>query len=107
MQIYAPAEYEYFAGISAAASALAMAFFSVFTNFFITYPIYFNFLSMEAILGMYHAINPFVGTEPNELNLIKALLMFNLPFTFIKGMISTAVTVLVYKPLENFLHGRY
>lgn len=93
--------------LGATIGALAMAFFSVFTNFFITYPIYFNFLPLEAILGMYHAINPMVGTDPTELNLIKALLMFNVPFTFIKGMISTAVTILVYKPLENFLHGRY
>lgn len=93
--------------IGATVGALAMAVFSVFTNFFITYPIYFNFMPMEAVLGMYHVINPIVGTEPNELNLIKALLLFNMPFTFIKGMISTFVTMLVYKPLENFLHGRY
>lgn len=93
--------------IGATVGALAMAVFSVFTNFFITYPIYFNFMPMEAVLGMYHVINPIVGTEPTELNLIKALLLFNMPFTFIKGMISTFVTMLVYKPLENFLHGRY
>ncbi len=93
--------------VGATVGALAMAIFSVFTNFFITYPIYYNFLPLEAILGMYNVINPMVGTEPTDLNLIKALLLFNLPFTFIKGMLSTAVTILVYKPLENFLHGRY
>ena len=93
--------------VGATLGALAMAVFSVFTNFFITYPIYFNFMPMEAILNMYHVINPFVGTDPNDLNLIKALLLFNLPFTFIKGMISVFVTMLVYKPLESFLNGKY
>ena len=105
--VYAVKKTKTSAIIGASVGALAMAIFSVFTNFFVTYPIYYNFLPLEAILGMYNVINPMVGTEPTDLNLIKALLLFNLPFTFIKGMLSTVVTILVYKPLENFLHGRY
>lgn len=86
--------------------AFAMALLSVATNFYVVYPIYFNFMPLEAILGMYHVINPFVGTEPNSQNLLKALLTFNMPFTFIKGMISVVITLLIYKPLSPIFKGK-
>lgn len=57
-------------------------------------------MSMDAILGMYRAINP--GIE----NLWQALLVFNVPFTFCKGLISAAVTLAVYKKLEPVINGR-
>ena len=88
--------------------ALAMALLSVATNFFITYPAYVNLmgLPLEAILGMYHAINPAVGTEPTDHNLLHALLMFNMPFTFFKGMLSVFITFIIYKPLAPIIHGK-
>ena len=49
---------------------------------------------------MYRAINP--GIE----NLWQALLVFNVPFTFCKGLISAAVTLAVYKKLEPVINGR-
>ena len=55
---------------------------------------------LDAILGMYNAILP--GTD----SLLKALVIFNLPFTFFKGMLDVALTFLVYKPLSPVLHGR-
>ena len=46
--------------IGAVAGAVAMALFSVPSNYFITYPAYVKFYHMplEAILGMYQAILP-------------------------------------------------
>ena len=88
--------------------ALAMALLSVATNFYITYPAYVNLmgLPLEAILGMYHVINPAVGTEPTNQNLLQALLMFNMPFTFFKGMLSVFITFIIYKPLAPVIHGK-
>lgn len=86
--------------IGALAGAVAMAVLSVFTNYFIVYPIYTNFLPMEAIMGMYQAINPHVE------NLWQALLVFNMPFTFIKGLCSVVITLLVYKKLSPLLNGK-
>ncbi len=80
--------------------SLTMALFSVATNFFVVYPVYYNFLPLEAILGMYNLINPIVGTEPTDKNLLTALVTFNLPFTFIKGIMSTVVIFAIYKPLS-------
>lgn len=80
--------------------AALMAILSVFSNYYITYPVYTAFLPMEAILGMYQAINP------NVENLWQALIWFNMPFTFIKGMISVVITIFIYKPLSPLLKGR-
>ena len=80
--------------------AAAMAVLSVFTNYFVVYPIYTQFLSMEAIMGMYQAINP------NVQNLWQALWVFNAPFTFIKGLISVVVTFLIYKRISPLIKGQ-
>lgn len=91
-----------FAGASLGAllGAALMAVLGLFSNYFIVYPIYTNIMSMDAILGMYRAINP--GIE----NLWQALIIFNLPFTFCKGLISAIVTLLIYKKLEPLIQGR-
>lgn len=86
--------------------AVFMAFASIVSNFYVVYPIYFNFMPLEAILGLYHTINPAVGIEPTNENLLKALIYFNLPFTFIKGMLSVIITVLIYKPLSPIIQGK-
>lgn len=80
--------------------AATMALCSVITNYYVVYPVYTNFMPMEAILGAYRAINPNVKT------LWDALLWFNMPFTFIKGMISVIITMFIYKPLAPILRGK-
>lgn len=86
--------------IGATVGAGAMAVFSLVTNYFIVYPFYTNFMPMDAIIAAYKAIIPSVD------NLFECLLIFNVPFTFIKGMISVVITVLIYKPISPLLHGR-
>ena len=85
--------------IGALAGAAIMAVLSIFVNYYVVYPIYTAFMPMEAIIGMYQAINPKVQT------LWDALIWFNCPFTFIKGLISVAIAFLIYKPLSPFLKG--
>ena len=79
--------------------AIAMAVISIITNYFIVYPIYTNFMPMEAIIGAYQAILPSADS------LLKCLIIFNMPFTFIKGMISVLITFLIYKRLSPILKG--
>ena len=88
--------------IGAIAGAAAMAVFSVPSNYFITYPAYVTFYHMplEAILGMYQAILPSADS------LIKCLVIFNMPFTLVKGLLDAALCLLIYKPLSPILHGR-
>ena len=88
--------------IGALAGAAVMAVFSVPSNYFITYPAYVQFYHMplEAILGMYQAILPSADS------LIKCLVIFNMPFTLVKGLLDAVLCMLIYKPLSPILHGR-
>lgn len=80
--------------------ALVMAVLSVPINFFVVYPIYANFMPIEAIMGAYKAINPNIN------NLWEALAIFNMPFTFIKGLCSVILTFLVYKKISPIIKGK-
>ena len=86
--------------IGSLAGAFIAAAVSIPVNLFITYPFYTNFMPMEAIIGMYKAILPAADT------LIKALIIFNVPFTFVKGMICVVLTFLVYKKLSPVIKGK-
>ncbi len=82
--------------IASLAGAAVMAVISLPVNYFLTYPAYSQFLGFptEAILDLYRAINPNVNT------LFEALLWFNVPFTFVKGLCDVLLTFLVYKRLS-------
>jgi riboflavin transporter FmnP len=85
--------------IGALAGAVIMAVFSVFSNYFIVYPVYTMFMPMEAIIAMYQAIYPGVD------NLLEALIIFNMPFTFIKGLCSVVITFIIYKHISPIIKG--
>ena len=80
--------------------AALMALVSVPVNYFIVYPAYVQVygMPMEAIIGMYQEINP------SATGLMECLVLFNLPFTFCKGLLDVALCFLVYKPLSPILH---
>ncbi|MBQ8975788.1 MAG: ECF transporter S component [Oscillospiraceae bacterium] len=82
--------------------SVAMGVLSVPINYFITYPAYIKFYGMplEAIIGMYQQILPSVK------NLLACLVIFNMPFTFVKGILCSVITFLIYKPISGFIKGR-
>ncbi len=88
--------------IGAVAGAVTMAVLSLPINYFITYPAYVKFygLPLEAIIGMYQAILPSADS------LLKCLVIFNMPFTLVKGLVDVALCFMIYKPLSPLLHGR-
>lgn len=86
--------------IGALTGAVCMAVVSVFSNYYIVYPVYTAFMPMEGIIAAYQAI--YSGID----NLWKALILFNMPFTFVKGMLVTAVTFLIYKKIAPILRGK-
>ncbi|MBE6788108.1 MAG: ECF transporter S component [Ruminococcaceae bacterium] len=78
--------------------AAVMAVACVFINLFITYPIYYKILIPEqVILSMYQAILPSVDS------ILKSLVIFNLPFTFAKGILVSMICFFVYKKLSPIL----
>jgi len=85
--------------IGALSGTLLMALVSLPVNYYITYPVYTTFMPMDAILDMYRALNPAVT------GLWSALLMFNLPFNLVRGLLNVAITFVVYKKISPLLHG--
>lgn len=87
--------------IASLIGSVAMAVFSVPVNFFFSYPVYAAaFGGMDAIIAAYQEINPSVNS------LLSCLILFNLPFTLVKGLLTSVVCFLIYKPLSPILHGR-
>ena len=88
--------------IGSALGSLIMAVVSIPWNYYITYPAFVKILNfpLEAILGMYQKINPSVD------GLLQALLVFNLPYTFCKGLLISLLTFLIYKRLSPILKGK-
>ena len=82
--------------------AVVMALCSFPVNYLIVYPIYISLYfggSTETCVSMYQAILPSV-TE-----LWQCLLIFNVPFTFVKALISVIITLLIYKRISPILKG--
>lgn len=80
--------------------AVIMGLLSIPLNYYITYPIYANFMPIEAIMGLYQQIRPSVN------GLLECLIVFNAPFTLAKGLLTAVLCFLIYKPLSPLLHGR-
>lgn len=90
-----------FALIGSLVGNLAMAVACFLVNYFITYPIYMEILiPEEAILGMYQAILPAMDS------MWKSILVFNVPFTFVKGLASVGITFLIYRKISPLLKGK-
>lgn len=88
--------------IASLSGTLAMALISWATNYFIIYPLYYSVMGFPepAILQMYQAL------LPSTKNIAQALIIFNVPFTFAKGLIDVAVALVIYKPLSKLLKGK-
>lgn len=91
------------------AGAALMGLLCVPINYFLVYPAYVVCygMPMEAIIGMYQAILAPIATVPTSNALLNCLVVFNLPFTFCKGMIDVMICFLIYKPLSPILHGKH
>lgn len=85
--------------IGSVLGAVIMAVFSVLCNYFLTYPVYYNFMSKDMVLTLYQAILPSME------NILQCLICFNMPFTFVKGVLSAGITFLIYKHISPILKG--
>ena len=80
-----------------------MGVVSVFSNYFIVYPVYYNFMPKETIVEAYSVISRAVtGKEMSDI--LSCLIVFNVPFTMLKGAVSVLICMLIYKPLSQVFH---
>lgn len=85
--------------IGSIAGAACMAVVSIASNYFIVYPFYSMLMPIEQIIAAYQAIVPSVD------GLLECLIVFNMPFTFVKGMLNVVITFLIYKHISPILKG--
>ncbi len=87
--------------IGALLGTVMMCAVGFFVNLYITYPFYEKaMMPMEVIVRMYEKILPWADT------LIKGLLVFNLPFSFARGILLSFITMLIYKRISPIIKGR-
>ena len=55
-------------------------------------------MPLDTIIGMYQDLIPSVD------GLLACLVIFNAPFTLLKGLLDTLLAFLIYKPLSPLLH---
>ena len=86
----------------AAVGNVAMALICWPINMFLIYPMYERFMGypIPAILEAYQKILPGINS------ISAAIAVFNIPFTFVKGLASVIVTFLIYKRIAPLLRGR-
>ena len=86
--------------------ALAMAALSLPMNYFFVYPAYVVIFRMplDAIIEAYEAILAPIADKPTSNSLLNCLIVFNLPFTFLKGILEAAICYVIYKPISRLYH---
>lgn len=85
--------------IGSLAGAVVMGVFSIISNYYLVYPVYYNFMPEETVLNAYQAI------IPSMKSILQSLVCFNMPFTIIKGLFSVVITFLIYKHISPILKG--
>ncbi|RDU23598.1 ECF transporter S component [Anaerosacchariphilus polymeriproducens] len=99
--IYKKKKNRKWAFIGAVIGAVAMAAASILSNYFIVYPFYSMLMPMETIIKSYQILYPKID------NLWEALIFINMPFTFVKGMLSVGITFLIYKHISPVIKGQH
>ena len=80
--------------------AVVMGLISIPSNYYVVYPFYYNFMPEEVVISAYQKILPSVTS------VLQCLFIFNLPFTFAKGLACALIAMPVYKPLTKVLKDR-
>ena len=89
-----------FALLGALAGAVLMALVSFPVNYYFAYPFYSWTLPMDQIITAYRRIMPSID------NIGKALFIFNVPFNLVKGLLTSVVAFVIYKPLSPIIKGK-
>ena len=92
--------------IGSLVGAAAMTVLCLPINYFLVYPAYVTVygLPLPAIIGEYEKLLPGIAFIPTHNSLFNCLIVFNAPFTLVKGLINVVLCFLIYKPLSPLLH---
>ena len=77
------------------AGTIGLALMGMFTNYFVTVPLYLGLFGEEAVMGMVQA------TIPSIDSLAKLVMIGITPFNVVKGIIISVVSFFLYKALKD------
>lgn len=78
---------------------ICMVVVGSFTNYFIIIPLYQKILPLDAIIAMAAKANPSIGDMKTYITYAV------IPFNFIKALINSIITLIIYKKISPILHG--
>lgn len=86
-----------------AVGTLSLVIVGAAVNYFIMIPAYVKFMNMpmEAIIGISAKVNPGIDS------LWKLILLATIPFNFVKGVVCSVATILIYKRVSPILHKEF
>lgn len=79
--------------------AVVMGLFSIISNYYLVYPVYYHFMPEETVLAAYQIL------LPSMKSILQSLVVFNMPFTIVKGLLSVIITFVTYKHISPLLKG--
>lgn len=85
--------------IGGVAGSIAMGIMAAITNYFILLPMFEQFMPLEEIIAAFGEFIPFIHTK------LDVVLYNAFPFNVLKGLVITAVTMLIFKKLSPILKG--
>ena len=88
--------------IGCSVGAVVMALISIPSNYFLVFPAYSAVMApMDVIIEAYQKILPSVNS------LMDCLIIFNMPFTFVKGACAAIISIILYKKLRPIFNSMY
>lgn len=79
--------------------AIAMGLMAMVMNYYVLLPLFSKFMPLDVIIETYSKILPIIKTKFD-------IVLYNaLPFSFFKGIVCGAITMLLYKKLRPLLKG--
>lgn len=79
--------------------SLVMGVVAALTNYYILLPMFEQFMPLEQVIAAFGEFIPFIQTK------LDVVLYNAFPFNVLKGLVITAVTMLIYKKLSPVLRG--
>ncbi len=80
--------------------AVSMALVAIVTNYFLVYPAYSRIMPIDVIIGMSSKLIPWVDS------VFKVVIVFNFPFTLLKGILNVILTFVIYKRISPIIQGK-
>jgi riboflavin transporter FmnP len=97
--VYKRHKIKHMAWFGCIAGSVTMGIVAAILNYFVLLPLYEQFMPLDQVIAAFGAFIPFIKTK------LDVCLYNALPFTFLKGLVISLFTLIIYKRLSPILKG--